>query len=361
LTAERIALQTASITSVPLTGGVGKWHGRDLNGVPAKGARMTAWPGRDAVPAVDDLLGQVSAWAGRTVRWTPLPGGLSHHVYRVVADDVSYVLRVLQPAVSAAGLGIAPAVEIDNTRAAAATGVGAAVIEVLPHVPALVLEFLPGRTLTAADVRDPARTGAIAAACRRLHAGPRFGNDFDIFAKRTELLALCDRHGLPLPPGYLDHEPAVERIRSALAASPLPPVPCHNDLLAENFIEHRQQVRIIDYQLSGNNDPTFELGDIAAEADFDPDGVGRLAAAYFSDELTAALVARVRLQLAASNATWALWFTVHSGLLSGGGAGFDYTAEAADKWGQAVRDLTAPDLGRLLDTAAGRRPAASPS
>ena len=38
---------------------------------------------------------------------------------------------------------------------------------------------------------------AIAHACRRLHAGEAFTNDFDIFAKRVELLALCARHDIP--------------------------------------------------------------------------------------------------------------------------------------------------------------------
>jgi thiamine kinase-like enzyme len=324
-----------------------------------------------AVASVDDLLSRVSVWSGRTVRWTPLPGGLSHHIYRVEDGPTTYVLRVLQPAVSAAGLGIPPAQEIENTRVAAESGVGARVLEVLADVPALVLEYLPGRTLGAEDVRDPARTAPIAAACRRLHAGPRFANDFDIFAKRQELLDLCARHDLPLPAGYRDHDATVARLRAALEADPPPTVPCHNDLLAENFIETPDgSVRIIDYQLSGNNDPAFELGDIAAEADFDPDRTERLAAAYFGSGRNAALLARVRLQLVASNVTWALWFTVHYGLLSSSGnaapddgatgSGFDYAAEAADKWDQAVRDLTASGLGRLLDAAAGRRPAASP-
>jgi thiamine kinase-like enzyme len=314
--------------------------------------------------AVDHLVRRVSAWAGRGVRWSPLPGGLSHHIYRVDTDEDSYVLRVLQPAVSAAGLGIPVEQELANTRVAAQSGVGARVVEVLADVPALVLEYLPGRTLNAADVRDPALAAPIADACRRLHAGPRFGNGFDIFAKRAELLDLCGRHGLPLPDGYLDHEPAVERIRAALAADPPPAVPCHNDLLAENFVLVDGTVRIIDYQLSGNNDPTFELGDIAAEADFDPDQVERLAMEYFGPALTPALLARVHLQLTASNVTWALWFTVHCGLLadghgsSDGSGGFDYAGEAADKWGQAVRDLTAGDLGRRLDATAGRRPVA---
>jgi thiamine kinase-like enzyme len=318
----------------------------------------------EAVPAVDDLLGRVSAWAGRSVACTPLPGGLSHHIYRVSAGEDTYVLRVLQPAVSAAGLGIQPAQEVENTLLAARSGVGAAVVEVLPDVPALVLEFIPGRTLGAADVREPERAEPIADACRRLHAFTRFGYDYDIFAKRAELLGLCDRHDLPLPTGYHDHDDAVERLRTALGADPPATVPCHNDLLAENFIEdERGSVRIIDYQLSGNNDPAFELGDIAAEADFDPDQTDRLATAYFGPERSAALLARVRLNLIASNVTWALWFAVHCGLLADGGndSGFDYAGEAADKWGQAVRDLTASDFGRLLDTAAGRGPATFPS
>ena len=135
-------------------------------------------------------------------------------------------------------------------------------------------------------------------------------------------------------------------------------MPCHNDLLAENFIDSGGVIRIVDYQLSGNNDPCFELGDIAAESDFDPDRVGLLTDAYFGAERTPALVARVRLNLLLSNVCWTLWFSVHHGLLHNPGTSFDYAAEADDKWQRAVSDLDAPDFGRLLDAAAGRRPPA---
>ncbi|WP_432836207.1 choline/ethanolamine kinase family protein [Dactylosporangium sp. CA-092794] len=308
-----------------------------------------------AVPSIADLLERVPSWRGRAVEWQRLEGGLSHHVFRVDVDAVPYVLRVLDPAVSTAGLGVAPAREIANTRLAAGT-VGAGVHAVLPDVPAIVLEFLPGRTLGAADVRRPDMVPAIARACRRLHAGPVFGNDFDIFAKRAELLDVCRRHDLPLPEGYLDSSSTVDAIRAALAERPLAAVPCHNDLLAENFIATAGGVRIIDYQLSGNNDPAFELGDIAAEADYGAELTERLAGAYFGAELTPALLARVRLFHIASNVTWALWFTVHQGLLAAArGEGFDYAAEAADKWGQARRALDDPELGGLLATVTGRK------
>jgi thiamine kinase-like enzyme len=304
------------------------------------------------VTSIDELLPRVPSWSGRAVEWSRLEGGLSHHVYKVDVDGIAYVLRVLEPAVSAAGLGVAPEQEIANTVAAARTGIGAQVYQVLEDVPALVLEYLAGRTLGNDEVRQPEIIPSLAYACKRLHAGEPFGNDFDIFAKRDELLDLCARHDLPLPDGYLDRSTDVDALRRALAVAPLPPVPCHNDLLAENFIAQPDGVRIVDYQLSGNNDPAFELGDIAAEADYDPDRVHRLAAEYFGDELNPALLARVRLYLTASNVTWTLWFTVHHGLLAGDAAGFDYAAEAADKWGQALRDLDDASFGTLLDAVA---------
>lgn len=304
-------------------------------------------------PPIEDVLRRVDVWAGRTVSHRPIEGGLSHHIWRVDAGNRSYVLRVLDPAVSEVGLGVAPEVEIANTRTAAESGIGARVFEVLPEVPALVLEYLPGRTLTAADVREPSTMDRIAAVCRRLHAGRRFGNRFDIIDKLHELLDICRRHDLRIPDGYADRVKVADRLAAALASAPLPAVPCHNDLLAENLLDVGGQIRIVDYQLSGDNDPTFELGDIAAEADFTPDEAERLAVAYFSDELTPALLARVRAQLMLSNVTWTLWLSVHSGLLSRPGP--DHRGAAEDKWRQACRDLDSPDLGRILDAVGGRR------
>jgi thiamine kinase-like enzyme len=206
--------------------------------------------------------------------------------------------------------------------------------------------------LGAADVRSPAIALRIADACRRLHAGPSFGNDFDILAKQQELLDICRRHELRIPDGYLDRLSIVEEVGRVLDAVRLRRVPCHNDLLPENFIDSGGVIRIIDYQLAGNNDPAFELGDIAAEADLDPDRTGALAAAYFGDELTPALTARVRLNLLLSNVVWTLWFSVHHGLLHHHTASFDYWSEAADKWNRALRDLDSPELPRLLAMAA---------
>jgi thiamine kinase-like enzyme len=166
-------------------------------------------------------------------------------------------------------------------------------------------------------------------------------------------LAICRQHDLPLPDRYLDRSSTVDRIGAALAAAPLPTVPCHNDLLAENFIDSGGVIRIVDYQLAGNNDPSFELGDIAAEAQLDPDRTESLARAYFGEDLTPALAARVRLNQVLSDVTWTLWFTVHHALLHNPTSSFDYWTEANEKWARAVDAMDAPEFARLLDTVAG--------
>ena len=306
------------------------------------------------LPDVGDVLRRVTIFAGRPLRHQPIEGGLSHQIWRVDAGGRSYVLRVLDPAVSAAGLGIPPLQEIENTVLAAASGAGARVIEVLREVPALILEFLPGRTLATSDVRAAATIPRIAACCRRLHAGQRFANDFDIVEKQRELLDICAKHDLAPPEGYAERLSAVDDMRDALAARPLPTRPCHNDLLPANLVDVAGDIRIVDYQLSGNNDPAFELGDVAAEADFDPDRTDALTAAYFGAETVPALAARVRLNQVLSDTVWTLWFCVHHGLLSAPGSTFDYQAEAAGKWARAVRGLDDPGLGKLIDAVAGR-------
>lgn len=305
---------------------------------------------------VAEIMARAGLGSGGDIACTTLKGGLSHRVLRVEVDGGTYVVRVLDPAVSAAGLGIPARLEIENTVRAALTGVGPAVLHTEGDT--MVLEYVDGVTLGRDDVRRQETIPRLAAACRRLHAAPEpFAGDFNIFRKAEELFDRCRRHDLRVPEGYGDHLPVLASIERAMERAPLPAVPCHNDLLPENFIDDGRDIRIVDFQLSGMNDPAFELGDIAAEGDFEPGRVETLAAAYFGDAMSDVLLARVRLYLLVSNVTWTLWFAIHHGLLAhrAADAAFDYDAEAADKWDQALRDLADPDLGRLIDLAAHRR------
>ena len=246
-------------------------------------------------------LDRLATLAGRSWRAVELPGGLTNHNVRVTTDDdgppVDVVVRCSS---SDAGLlGIDRDAERTNPALAGRAGVGAPVVEYRPDLGMLVIGYLPGRALEDADFEDLGVVSRAADACRRLHGGPRFVNDFDMFARQAGYLATVRDRGFPVPSTYDDHADAWDEVRRALAAAPRPAVACNNDLLAANFIDDGERVWLIDYEYSGNNDACFELGNTATECGFTPEQVEAWTAAYFGTP-TRADLARVRLQMLCS-------------------------------------------------------------
>ena len=60
-------------------------------------------------------------------------------------------------------------------------------------------------------------------------------------------------------------------------------VPCHNDLLAENIINKDNQIFIVDFDYSGNNDPCFELGNLSVEMEYDDEQINELVKSYYGE------------------------------------------------------------------------------
>ena len=147
-----------------------------------------------------------------------------------------------------------------------------------------------------------------------------------------------------------EHLGQLPRIDAALAVDPLPSVPCHNDLLAENYLDDGERLWIVDYEYSGNNDPTFELGNTAQELQFDEARVAELCAAYFG-EATSGLLARMRLQMIMSDMGWTLWAAIQARIST---IEYDFWGWAVERWTRAAAMLDGADFeGWLRDAAAG--------
>lgn len=292
------------------------------------------------VPRLDRL----ACLAGRSWRVSDLPGGLTNRNLHVETDD-GLDLVVRWALGDATLLGIDRDAEAANTALAAEAGVGAEVLEYRPELSLLVISFLQGRSLEDADLADPGVLSRAAAATRRLHAGPRFVNDFDMFARQAAYLRTVREQGYWLPRGYDDHEVAWAAVRRALSASAPPTVPCNNDLLAANFIDDGAVTWLIDYEYSGNNDPCFELGNTATECGFGPDQVEAYVAAYFGS-VTPARLARVRLQALCSEYGWSLWGFIQD---AASPIDYDFRAWGLERYEKAAATFRGPDFGGLLE------------
>lgn len=297
-------------------------------------------PGR---ASIDELLDRVPSLAGgpRTVQ--ELPGGLTNRNYKVTTTGGSFVARSW-----AGGGGDLLAINRDheyaNSVIAARAGVGAPVIDYRPADCLLVIGYINGRTYGNADVADPANTPRIAAACRRLHAAPRFGNDFDMFEIQPQYRSVIRSRGLRLPAGYDDFAPQFGAARTALAARDEGTVPCNNDLLAANFIDDGERIWLIDYEYSGNNDACFELGNIAGECGLDDAALAALVTAYYGRPRRSR-IARARLFRLVSRYGWTLWGAIQH---ASSPLDFDFWSWAMERYEIAAAGFTGPGFGELL-------------
>jgi thiamine kinase-like enzyme len=301
--------------------------------------------GAPAATAADlpSALDRVPGLTGAPRTVTELPGGLTNRNYKVSTPQGSFVVRVW----SAGGdfLAINRDHEYRNSMAAARAGVGAPVVAYLPDDRMLVLGYIDGRTFGNEDVRTPANIPRIALACRRLHAGPRFASDFDMFIIQGRYAAVTAELGLRVPAGYDSLMPQMEAARGALAVRAEPTVPCNNDLLAANFIDDGRRIWLIDYEYAGNNDACFELGNIWGECGLSADALADLVTAYYGRTLRNK-IARAMLLGIVGKYGWALWGAIQAATSP---LEFDFWSWAMERYEGAVAGLTGPGFPRLLD------------
>jgi len=271
-----------------------------------------------------------------------LSGGLTNTNYKVVTESGAYVVRIAGRDTEL--LGIDRQNEVHNTIAAAETGIGARVIASLPEHSALVLEFIEGTRLHADDLRAGGRFEEVAEACRRLHAGRPFLLDFDMFDVQRRYLATVRERGFRLPDGYLDWEPRIRAMEAAMRKRPERRVPCNDDLLAENFIDTGDGLRLIDYEYSGNNEPSFELGNSWSESRLRAEQLDELIAAYYGEPFPDK-VARARLWGIVAKYGWMLWASIQEGVSA---LEFDFWSWGIEKYERAVEELDGPLFEQLL-------------
>jgi len=285
---------------------------------------------KQSLSRAEDTVDRVSLWRDKEVKVTSLSGGLTNENYLVEAGGQRYVIRI--PGASTELLAIDRANELHNTRAAASTGIGPAVLEHIPELDVMVLEFIPGPTMSAQTLQSERMVRRMAESFTRLHGAPRFLKNFDMFRLIEEYLRIVEEHDVRIPADYRERLPQLGDIERAVRVGALPSVSCHNDLLCENFIDDGHGLRIVDYELSGNNDPCFDLGNTAQEAGFDDGLRAVLCEAYFG-RLDPQQLARMNLFALMSDIGWTLWGAIQAKIST---LDFDFTDYYTTRWNRAL-------------------------
>src|SRR6478735_6017869 len=324
-----------------------------IDGAGHRSASRRGWPRRCSdssssdpgmtPPTIEQVIAAIPDWAGRVVTAERIPAGLTNTNWRVVVDEAPFFVRI--PGADTELLAVDRGNEIHNTIAAAEAGVSPRVVQTVPAWDVFALEWLDARTMSNETLRADGMPSRIAATLRQLHAGRRFRDDFDMFRVAERYMALVDERSIRIPAGYREHLGLIPRIEAALRVHRPATVPCHNDLLAENYLDDGERLWLVDWEYSGNNDPLFELGNTAQELGFDDSQIDELCAAYFG-ETSPALIARMRLQMIMSDVGWTLWAAIQARIST---IDYDFTGWAEERWARAEAALDGPDFESWLE------------
>ncbi len=262
-------------------------------------------------------------WTG-TPRAEPLGGGITNLNVRVTDAIRSAVVRIGDdiPVHQIMRFN-----ELAASRAAHAAGVSPAV---LYHEPgALVIDFVAGRTMTAADLRDQDLLEQALALVMHAHRdiprhlrGPAL--TFWVFQTLRDYAATLEAGRschLSALPGLLDQAAALER-----AVGRIEMVFGHNDLLPANFLHDGRRMWLIDWDYAGWGSPLFDLGGLAANNGLDRAQEDWLLSAYYGTAPDPDLWHRYLAMKAAAalrEAMWSMVQEIHSDL------DFDYAAYTA--------------------------------
>ncbi len=233
-------------------------------------------------------------------------GGLTNRNYKITLGGQRYVLRL-------AGAGTADyidrAAEAHNARVAAAAGVNAEVLHLDVGDGTMLARYIDDSlTMNEAAFKNLARVERAAQAFRRMHRYHEgFVGRFDVFAQIDEYLALLRRNDARIPEGYEALHKDADAARQVLTDQPAALAPCHNDPLAENFLDAGARMVLVDWEYAGMNDPMWDLGDLSVEAGFGPEQDEALLRAYFEGAPPAGQRGRMVLAKGLCDLVWTLW------------------------------------------------------
>ena len=277
--------------------------------IPRAGERRRTSPACRAVPV----------FASGPCRSQDLPGGLTNRILRVTTGDGgTYVARLSQP-------GRLPALRRPRRRGARQPRRRARRRRARRRRPgrrraraapaSSSSAWLPAGPGRRADLADEANLARLAATCRRLHAGPRFARDFDMFALQRRYLADRARTGPPAAArGTRSSCRRSSRIRRALAVRPVPTVPCHNDLLPAQRARRRRPALDHRLRVRRQQRPLLRARQHLERGLPRPPACSSRSSPPTCGRPRRALVARARLLGLMSKYGWTLWASIQDGV-----------------------------------------------
>jgi len=294
-------------------------------------AKPTSFQGADcgSLSTPERILASVDSSLKNARIVGSLISGATNQAHLVRSSGRHYVLRI--PSSHSHIIHSSLGHETINTLKASEAGLAPFVKACDSDSGVMLLTYINGKTLGPSDLRLKGGVEECTRKLRQLHELPPFENSFDVKRLIRHYTDYIDRRRYSKHP---HHDSLVARtleLQQKIGAFSNPR-PCHNDPMAKNFMrsEYDSRLFLIDFEFSGNGDPTFDLATLLIDSTPrpeaskqsatpklpDPEMLDRITRAYGVDpDKIEAFKARTLINVMAIDVTWGLFSLLQSNLV----------------------------------------------
>ncbi|CAB1072819.1 hypothetical protein D1AOALGA4SA_1663 [Olavius algarvensis Delta 1 endosymbiont] len=212
-------------------------------------------------------------WQGLDIRITELSGGITNKLYRIRSEKGDYTVRIYGDKTD---LFINRDYEAHTIQEMSKVGVASNMIKYMPEIGVTIVEFIGDSiVLTNDHFLDSSLHSKIVAPIRKIHdSGVQLKKIFNPLVEVMRMSAILK--GLDAEYPEFDIAGTIQRLIKLSSIINLPEseyTPCHNDLLADNFIlinddardRYAEPMYIIDWEYGGMAPRYYDIADMFQE------------------------------------------------------------------------------------------------
>ena len=265
-------------------------------------------------------------------------GGMSNKNFKVTKGKLEYVLRV--PGNGSEGM-VVRSNEEQNSMQACKMGINPPIRYFNAKTGIKLADFVKNaETLNGATIQRPSSMKKIVKIFQTLHhSHVRFGNELNVFNEIRNYERLLEECNGTMYEGYEDHREKVLRLEDYLNKLGVSIKPCHNDLVAENFLKAEDgTIYLIDWEYSGMNDPMWDIAALFLENNFSEENQDFFLSHYFNGKEPENARKKIFVYQILMDWLWSLWTVIKEA------QGDDFGTYGVDRYTRAIENLKKIEL-----------------
>ena len=260
-------------------------------------------------------------------------GGMTNKNYKLQIDDKLYVLRV-------PGNGTEEMIsredEIKNAVYANEIGLDAELIYFNEKTGVKISHFIENaETLTPEAAKKQRSMEMVVNIIKKLHNSKLpMNNKFDIYNKIEKYEQLLNKVEGKIFYDYYEVKDKVIYLKTIMNELDIKLTPCHNDLVAENFVKSGdEKMYLIDWEYGGMNDPMWDLAAYCLENGLSEDEEELFLNIYFDGKVEEKYKKRVLINKIYQDFLWSIWTVIKEA------KGDDFGTYGIDRYNRAKKNL----------------------